>query len=121
MNNKGIVITLPEYQLSFDLLVIEKGLKALYKTQNFLQSHCCEILDESDEILNVKYQLIYTVGADIAVNGTELRWKTIQTVLQLVNEYSHQLIAEYSNSIEFNSSFSVDSLHRSTSEDRFEH
>ncbi|KAK0446444.1 uncharacterized protein EV420DRAFT_1715953 [Desarmillaria tabescens] len=43
-----------------------------------------DILDESDEILHCRYQLIYTMGQQRSLEGYPDRWTTIQQIFSLV-------------------------------------
>ena len=90
---KGVVITLPEHCMSFQLKGIEKcregshlGLQ-LIRIQNWLELYSRDILDESDEILSVKYQLVYSVGKQAAVSAGNLRWEVSQAVLALAKKH----------------------------------
>lgn len=49
------------------------------------------ILDESDAILHPKYQLIYTVGAQIPLDGGAHRWLAVQSVLKRVPHHMRAL------------------------------
>lgn len=60
------------------------------------------ILDESDAILQPKYQLIYTVGKQSSPDGGELRWTIAQAILKRVPGHMKRLWTEYGNEkIEF--------------------
>ena len=109
--NKGVVITLPEYCLSFKLKGVEfssnpeKSVQAsqLIAVQNWLDTHTRDILDESDEILKVMYQLVYTVGNNTIVNGGDVRWKLAQHVFELAKSHFEILKKEFDNKcIEYN-------------------
>jgi hypothetical protein len=43
-------------------------------------------LDESDEVLHVKYQLVYTLGKQLPVTGGTIRWTVIQDLLSILPE-----------------------------------
>ena len=61
---------------------------------NFFQlqeQHLVDIVDESDEILRYKYQLLYTVGSQQAVDGGSRRWKVVQEMLNLVRRNADRL------------------------------
>ena len=61
------------------------------------------IIDESDEILSVKYQLIYTISNQTEVDGGSLRWKVPQELLRIARTHFNQLKKKYGeNCIEFN-------------------
>lgn len=104
----GILLVQPESILSFELLGIdhllarelgasqlEAGLdletesleksqilyetgQVMVKTQQWLYQNSRDILDESDEILSVKYELIYTLGLQTNVQFGPDRWVIIQ-------------------------------------------
>ena len=56
--------------------------------QSYFCSHARDILDESDEILQPRFQMIYTVGFPQHVEGFPERWTTTQQVLRLVNRHA---------------------------------
>ncbi|KAJ7708800.1 hypothetical protein B0H17DRAFT_1124601 [Mycena rosella] len=92
----GILLCQPEHILSFQLM----GLHALCQTegaeepqllmeaQDWLDSTARDILDESDEILNVRYQLIYTLGAASPPEGRPWRWSITQSVFSLLEKHA---------------------------------
>jgi hypothetical protein len=51
---------------------------------NWLTNVSRDVLDESDEILHVRYQLVYSSGEQIPVDDNPNRWTTIQQVLGLL-------------------------------------
>ncbi|KAJ3037549.1 hypothetical protein HDV00_001594 [Rhizophlyctis rosea] len=108
MKQRGVVITVPQHRLSFKLKGVEhcrrgevelgRGLVGL---QNWIDSNVWDVLDESDEILHVKYQLIYTVGSQVAVDGGEMRWKLTECVLKICAAHAEKLGQRFPGSIEF--------------------
>ncbi|CAF4951552.1 unnamed protein product [Rotaria sp. Silwood1] len=93
--NCDIILTSPEDILSFDLLTIDKCRRnefdigrSMLTVQRWLKKYVRDVLDESDEILHVKYHLIYSVGGQQQVDGGAKRWKTIQTILELVKKHA---------------------------------
>ncbi|CAM4824603.1 unnamed protein product [Rotaria magnacalcarata] len=106
LKKRDIVLTSPEYILSFDLLSIDKCrrnefdvARSMLETRQWLKVFARDILDESDEILHVKYQLIYTVGSQKEVDGSTERWKTIQSILASVKRYAADIAHAYSNEV----------------------
>ena len=98
LDNSDVVLVSPEDVLSFDLLTIDKcrrnefGVgRSMLKIQRWLKAYVRDVLDESDDILHVKYQLIYTVGGQQQVDAGEERWKTIQSILELVKKHAHNI------------------------------
>ncbi|CAF1934105.1 unnamed protein product [Rotaria magnacalcarata] len=76
LSNHDVVLTSPEDILSFDLLTIDKCRqnqfdvgRAMLSIQRWMKMFGRDILDESDEILHVKYQLIYSIGRQQQVDG----------------------------------------------------
>ncbi|XP_065673116.1 uncharacterized protein LOC124819357 isoform X2 [Hydra vulgaris] len=105
---RGIMLTTPEYRLSLNLKTFEhcrkksRNAKKLYRLRCWIQKHVRDILDEADEILNVKYQVIYTIDKQLLVDGGELRWIISQAVLKLVNKFIENMFKKYGeNYIEF--------------------
>ena len=94
----GILLCQPEHILSFKLMVLEalsndsttSLSEDLVSIQRWLEDHARDILDESDEILSPKYQLIYTVGIQHNPDGEFIRWKIVQEVLSLLKDQVQQ-------------------------------
>lgn len=94
----GILIAQPEHILSFKLMVADHSIRhtdtpgtpshsiarLLLNLSQWLESHSRDILDESDEILRVRYQVVYTVGLQEAIYDHPNRWLTTQCVLSRV-------------------------------------
>lgn len=109
----GIWLTLPEYRLSFQLKMYELAQKEhakdnntakdLYSVHNWLDDNSRHILDESDAILQSKYQLIYTIGNQSEPDGGALRWTCVQAVLKRVPFHMKTLYDDHGDQkIEFN-------------------
>ena len=95
MEERGILVLQPEHALSLKLVGVEKQLSQaedsqlaspLLELQMWLYSHSRDILDECDEILDVRSQLVYTIGLHQPVEGSPERWTTTQQVLNLVSK-----------------------------------
>ncbi|KAL1736788.1 hypothetical protein EV714DRAFT_242226 [Schizophyllum commune] len=92
-SNGGILLCQPEHLLSFQLMgssmLCSDGMSAdtrsLLELQDWVSEHSRYLLDESDEILSHKYQLIYTVGNPGPLEGHPERWLVLQKVLSLVS------------------------------------
>ncbi|KAI9776497.1 MAG: hypothetical protein M1839_009531 [Geoglossum umbratile] len=104
---RGVLLAQPEHILSFKLIGIEKLSSGnlplasqLLASHSWLQRNCRDILDESDEILDVRFQLIYTVGASKSIQGNSNRWLTIQAVFDLVNKHVSLLRERYPTKLE---------------------
>src|SRR5258706_375683 len=104
----GVLLCQPEHILSFNLMTLETLSaspssplsQTLLHSQRWLEENARDILDESDEILSPKYQLIYTIGRQHAADGGSMRWKLIQEAFELVKAYARDKIHRGSLSIE---------------------
>lgn len=114
MENQGLVVTLPEFRLSFQLKGYEIAskkehaeiAKSLLLIQKWLDDNTRDILDESDEILHVKYQLIYTMGFQDVFDGGDLRWTICQKILKRLPDKLLQLENKFGDSaIEIDKSY----------------
>lgn len=93
MRTRGVLIVQPEHMLSWKLMAVDRLLHStpasgslasvLRGSQIWLSQHTRDVLDESDAILQVKYQLVYTVGSQQLVDNHPNRWLTIQQVFSL--------------------------------------
>jgi hypothetical protein len=111
MHVGGILLAQPEHILSFKLMGVDclahsntrtspEVADALMQTQEWLQKRTQDILDESDEILHVRNQLIYTVGRQEPLEGHSERWTTVQQVLGLVREEAPRVEREFPQGID---------------------
>ncbi|KAF9064985.1 hypothetical protein BDP27DRAFT_1332732 [Rhodocollybia butyracea] len=102
----GILIAQPEHILSFRLLAVERLVtghptrSSLLELQKWLSSCSRDILDESDEILHSKYQLIYTIGDQQPLEDHPDRWTTVQQVLSLVSCHLNRLRKKFPLDVE---------------------
>lgn len=103
----GLVLTLPEHMLSFQLSGLQELLNghiqqaaSMMKLQEWLRRKCRDILDECDHMLAVKTQLIYPSGAQTMVDGHPGRWKVVQDLLKLVRGHLGPLRRLFPKSIE---------------------
>ena len=103
----GILVAQPDHILSFKLMVVEmqlsqdKGLAAeLLKVQRWLHSHARDILDECDDILHVRNQLVYTIDLQRSLQGSPERWTTTQQTLSFVKSLSTSLHSSFPQGVE---------------------
>ncbi|KAB8073114.1 hypothetical protein BDV29DRAFT_157916 [Aspergillus leporis] len=59
--------------------------------ETWLQNNCRNIFDESDEILDPKFQLVYTMGSQPTLDGHSGRWHMTQSLLTLVEQQARAL------------------------------
>lgn len=95
MRTGGIILVQPEHLLSFELIGLERLLSGelelgnvLTETKRWLEDSSRDILDESDEILSVRFELVYTMGMQRAIEFTPDRWTIIEHVLGLVSRFA---------------------------------
>jgi hypothetical protein len=106
MREGGILLVQPEHILSFKMMGIDQLTKAstpqhttavqnLRGMQDWLSKNARDIFDESDEILHVRYQLVYTVGKQQPLEENPDRWIIIQHIFPLVAKHIERLKQNY--------------------------
>ncbi|KAH7332999.1 hypothetical protein B0J17DRAFT_736241 [Rhizoctonia solani] len=112
MREGGILLVQPEHILSFKLMGIDRLISAsssgdtsvaaaLIETQAWLKAHTRDILDESDEVLHVRYRLVYTVGEQKPLDHHPDRWTTTQQLLRIAAIHLQILERKHPNSISY--------------------
>ena len=103
----GVLVVQPEHLLSQKLMCIDTLLSPdhdrekqpianeLESLQGWLGRVSRDVLDESDEILHVRYQLVYTVGEQIPVGDHPNRWATTQQVFSRLRAHATRLHASF--------------------------
>ncbi|CAE6448122.1 unnamed protein product [Rhizoctonia solani] len=110
MREGGILLAQPEHILSFKLMGIDRLISwgnssdtevanSLRNIQKWLKANTRDILDESDEILHVRYQLVYTVGDQQPLDDHPDRWTTTQQLLHLAAGHIEQFQQKYANGL----------------------
>ncbi|KAH9033501.1 hypothetical protein EDB85DRAFT_1110550 [Lactarius pseudohatsudake] len=99
----GVLVVQPEHLLSQKLMCIDTLLtfhddskkrsiaNELKILQDWLAGVSRDVLDESDEILHVRYQLVYTAGEQMPVEDHPNRWSTTQQVFSRLRAHAAQL------------------------------
>lgn len=107
MSEGGVLLVQPEHVLSLKLMCLEyfslgndSIAKSLLETLRFFYTCSRDILDESDENFNVKFELIYTMGLQSSVELSPQRWILIQQVLNLVQKYAPSIEERFPQSIQ---------------------
>ena len=110
MSTGGVLLTQPEHILSFELMGPERIVasapevgKTMVETQRWLNTHSRDILDESDEILSVRFELTYTMGKQAMIEFGPDRWLIIQHVLGLLRHFAHQVSKKFPDGLEIRS------------------
>lgn len=94
---KGVLVVLPEQVLSFRLVGLDlmEGNPTLahqaISLERWLQIKSRNIIDESDEVLDPKFQLVYTVGSQQTVDGHSDRWEVTQALLAMIDKQAEEL------------------------------
>ncbi|RSL88379.1 hypothetical protein CEP51_001714 [Fusarium floridanum] len=103
----GILLVQPEHLLSFQLMELELELESrpelaeqMKTTRLFFEDHARDVVDESDENFNVKFELIYTLGQQRSVEDSPDRWTIVQEVLSLVHHFAAEVKEELPQSID---------------------
>ncbi|KAF8260955.1 hypothetical protein EI94DRAFT_1609035 [Lactarius quietus] len=110
----GVLVVQPEHILSQKLMRINFLLKShstlgklsiandLGVLEEWVTKVSRDVMDESDEILHVRYQLVYTAGEQMPVDDHPNRWVTIQEVLGRLKVHAMRLRSIYPKMLEFN-------------------
>ncbi|KAI9433421.1 hypothetical protein BJY52DRAFT_1160284 [Lactarius psammicola] len=107
----GILVVQPEHILSQKLMYITlltscddshelPVAKELNALQDMLAEESRDVLDESDEILHVRHQLVYTAGEQRPVEDHPNRWSTTQQVFGLLRAHAANLHADFPQTFE---------------------
>lgn len=103
----GVLVVQPEHILSQKLMHIDFLLTSdghaeklsvaheLRALQHWVTNVSRDVLDESDELLHVRYQLVYTAGEQMPVDDHPNRWTTIQQVFSRLQVHAVKLLAKY--------------------------
>ncbi|KAK1638040.1 hypothetical protein BDP81DRAFT_515603 [Colletotrichum phormii] len=110
MESKGVLLIQPEHILSFKLMGFETAIadkakisQSLIRSQQFLDEFSRNIVDESDENFNVKFELVYTMGSQQPVEHSPDRWVCIHEVLGVMRRFLPAAQEADSTSIEVSS------------------
>jgi hypothetical protein len=74
--------------------------KVMVRTQQWLYDNARDILDESDEILSVRFELIYTLGIQQNIEMAPDRWSLIQRLLGVLSETARDMLNEFPQGLE---------------------
>ena len=107
MHDRGVAIALPEQICSLKLLTQEsqgrpqlEAAASLIKLDCWLEKNCCDILDESDEILDPRFQLIYPVEGSQLLDDSFERWSLMQKTLSRIDAHADNLKDEFPEAVE---------------------
>ncbi|KAI9432129.1 hypothetical protein H4582DRAFT_1999398 [Lactarius indigo] len=114
VNEGGVLVIQPEHILSQKLTRINLFLTSHSNREkssiandlgvlgDWVAKVSRDVLDESDEILHVRYQLVYTAGEQMPVDDHPNRWLTTQEVLSRLKVHAMRLRSKYPKLLEFN-------------------
>ncbi|KAH9028426.1 hypothetical protein EDB83DRAFT_2526320 [Lactarius deliciosus] len=98
VDDGGVLVVQPEHLLSQKLMCIDTLIASdreklttagqLKDLQRWLAKVSRDVLDESDEILHVRYQLVYTAGEQMPVEDHPNRWSTTQQVFSRLRAHA---------------------------------
>eukprot|EP00048_Salpingoeca_helianthica_P012705 m.186464 g.186464 ORF g.186464 m.186464 type:complete len:3511 (+) comp15410_c1_seq4:293-10825(+) len=109
-----VVITVREFLLSLELKYLEactggnnsrptpatdqlgRSIGALLQ---FLHSYSRDVIDEVDEVLHHRFQLVYPLGLPQKLDGGELRWRLEQLVLYIVRGLAADFAARFTGAV----------------------
>ncbi|GLA44597.1 hypothetical protein AnigIFM63309_004218 [Aspergillus niger] len=78
----------------YEQYLIERTPKLAQKTINleiWLRDNCRNLIDESDEVLDPKFQLVYAIGSQQSLDGHSDLWQIVQSLLSLVEQQATKL------------------------------
>jgi hypothetical protein len=103
----GVMLALPEHLLSFALSGLQRlsdgrinDSKSMIKVQEWLRKHSRDVLDECDNILAIRTQLIYPSGSQKTVDGHPHRWEIAEILLSRIDGHLWNLQRGYPQSLE---------------------
>jgi hypothetical protein len=108
----AILLVQPEHVLSYKLMSIDLRTTAKsdqdiltahrsIELQRWLTENSRDVLDESDEILHIRYQLVYTSGVQKPLDDHPDRWTTTQQLLTLVQKHASNVKQQYPYDVQF--------------------
>ena len=104
----GIVVTVREHLLSLQLKFFEAcgqkdtaTAKCLGKLYEMLDCCARDVIDEADEVLHHRFQLVYPMGNYASPDGGELRWQAAQIVLDCAKGCAEELSGLYGSSVDY--------------------
>lgn len=107
MCHGGVLLVQPEHIISLKLMCLECFIagketvgRSLLRILDLFRKFCRDIVDESDENFNVKFELIYTMGDQRPIEHSPHRWMIIQELLDLAQRYAPLVQNQHPHSIE---------------------
>ncbi|KAL4812455.1 hypothetical protein BDW67DRAFT_193625 [Aspergillus spinulosporus] len=102
MKTGGVLLVQPEHILSLKLMCLECFVtgreevgRCLLRIVELFHTSSRGVVDESDENFSVKFELIYTMGSQRALELSPQRWTLIQQLLGLVRRFAPDIKADF--------------------------
>lgn len=103
----GVLLVQPEHILSFKLMGLDAYIsgredvgKSLLMAQDFFEADARDVVDESDDIFSVKFEVVYTVGVQRPMDMGRGRWTCVQQVLDLMRRNAPSVKKDLPTSLE---------------------
>ena len=107
METGGILLVQPEHLLSFKLMGLDTIImgdqdlgRSLLSIEQFFKDHGRDIIDESDENFDVKFELVYAMGSQRTIEASPDRWMIIQRLLEMLVDLGPEIKKNLPESIE---------------------
>ncbi|KAL4749322.1 hypothetical protein BDW72DRAFT_214126 [Aspergillus terricola var. indicus] len=107
MADGGVLLIQPEHILSLKLMCLECFVtgrdvvgRCLLRILELFRASSRYVVDESDENFSVKFELIYTMGSQCALELSPQRWTLTQQLLGLVRRFAPAVKAKFSHWVE---------------------
>ena len=107
--SRGILVSVREHVLSMQLKRLE-ACRQNYDTEmvkelNGLVDDVCrnvrDIIDEADEVLHHRFQLVYPIGRRRSPDGKDMRWQMMESVFECVRTQANELQVLFPSAVSF--------------------
>ena len=109
INDGGVLVTVPEHRLSYQLKTVETALKGKGESSDaehgaaqkaralwrLMERSSRDVLDECDEVLHPKWQMVYTHGPQSGLDGGGVRWSIASAVLSAVRTLATEAASRF--------------------------
>ncbi|RTE68362.1 hypothetical protein BHE90_017259, partial [Fusarium euwallaceae] len=107
MREGGVLLVQPEHLLSFQPMELEchadrksRVAERMAEIRQLFHESSRDVVDEIDENLSVKFELVYTVGQQRPIDHSPDRWRVIQEVLGFVFRFCTEAEVEFPQSLD---------------------
>eukprot|EP00117_Sycon_ciliatum_P000832 scpid1751/ scgid6742/ len=106
--DQGVIVTVREHLLSKQLKFYESCCKQdtslskeLAKLALTFNTYARDIIDEADEVLHHRFQLVYPMGNRQDPDGNDVRWLISQIVLECVKDLAGEFAERFESSVNY--------------------